>query len=116
MRKYLKTTEAETSQQKYWAWLDARETTLKHKADYSPETHLMMERVQTMLSMLHYDCKAEIKYRATLTGVKVFNKNVRDKRMYREYMQHLEELGFEVRDTAQGTNYNIKKRVLEAAA
>lgn len=114
MRK-INTIEAQTPQQKYYAWLNARSTTIENKSHFSSKAKLIMDRVYVVLNMLHYNSAVEeVNYRKTLAAVKVLNRNVTNKKQYREYLEYLENLGFEVKSSKQGINYTIKKQLLEA--
>lgn len=107
--------EAQDPQQKYYAWLNARSTTIENKSHFSSKAKLCMERVYVVLNMLHYDSAVEeVNYRKTLASVKVLNANVTNKKQHREYLEYLENLGFEVKVSNQGINYTIKKQMLEA--
>jgi hypothetical protein len=113
----INTVEAATGQQKYYAWLNARSTSIANKSHFSTSAQLQMERVQVMLNMLHYNSAIEeVNYRKTLAAVKVKNRNVSNKKQHKEYIAHLEELGFVVKSSAQGLNYTIKKDILEKIA
>jgi hypothetical protein len=111
----INTIEAQTPQQKYYAWLDARSTTIANKSHFSAQAQLFMERVYVVLDMLHYNSAVkEVNYRKTLAAVKVLNRNVTNKKQHREYLEHLESLGFVAKASKQGINYTINKQILES--
>ena len=114
--KKINTQEAETSQQKYWAYLDARTTSAALRTTFSNPAQLIMDRAQMMLSMLHFDSATELNFRKTLAAVKVFNPNVSNPKQHREYVKHLESLGFTVKtNPRREVIYSIKKSQLEGA-
>ena len=114
--KFLNTVEADTQQKKYFAALNAQQQNLCNRSHFSPQAQLIMERAEIMLSMLHFDSKSRINYRKTLASIKIFNTNIRNKRQYREYVEHLVSQGFQVKHTRQGIVYSISKTHLPQAA
>lgn len=113
--KHINTVEAENNTKKYYAFLNARTTSAVYKTTFTDKAVLLMERASFMLSMLHFDSKYELNYRKTLAAIKVFNKNVKDKKQYREYIKHLRDMGFDIKvNDRLEIIYSIKKSVIEA--
>lgn len=112
--KFIRTVEAETAQQKYWAALNAETTNIANKSHFSAQAQLKLERAEQVLGMLHYDSKTKLNYRKTLASIKVFNRNIQDVAKYDDYVEYLTEMGFERKASKQGIIYAIKKSKLAA--
>lgn len=110
--KFINTIEAETAQKKYYAAMDAAVTNQVNKTHFTAKQILMLERAQLALSMLHFDSDTKLNYRKTIASIKVFNRNVQNKKQYQEYIAHLTNLGFERKASKQGIIYAIKKSLL----
>lgn len=104
----LNTQSADTKQQAYFAYLNARTINSANKSKFSDSAKLAVTRASDMLSSLYCHVKPYVNYRKTKVAIKLCTKAVNNKKLLKEYEEYLIQQNWEKAISAQGVIYSKK--------